>query len=192
MLQAASTKTQTGGLKSSPQFHFSKFNSFKVVDCSQLQAEHQSFTLSQQERNSVIFVIFLSISLSRCHPAVLVPILVLLGGPAVHTHYSLLPPLTDELNEHNPCLPVRSWESPTSKLGIWIISVIFSFSSSWYGPDSVVFSISCLHSFTSPLLSDHLSRSLQIADLYKKQQQIQNQGEKADPEDYYWYSLGQQ
>lgn len=26
---------------------------------------------------------------------------------------------------------------------------------------------------------------LQIADLYKKQQQIQNQGEKAAPEDYY-------
>lgn len=126
MLQAASTKTQAGGLPSSPQFHFSKFNSLKVVDCSQLQAGHQSFTLSQQERNCVIFVLFfLSLSLSRCHPAVLVPILVLLGGPAVNTHYSPLPPLTNELNEHNPCLPVRSWESPTSKLGIWIIKVLF-------------------------------------------------------------------
>lgn len=29
---------------------------------------------------------------------------------------------------------------------------------------------------------------LQMADLYKKQQQIQNQGDKADPEDYYWRS----
>lgn len=40
------------------------------------------------------------------------------------------------------------------------------------------------------LSSSHVS--LQIADLYKRQQQIQNQGDKADPEDYYWSSILQQ
>lgn len=37
----------------------------------------------------------------------------------------------------------------------------------------------------SLVLPLYLLCSLQIADLYKKQQQIQNQGEKTDLEDYY-------
>lgn len=36
-----------------------------------------------------------------------------------------------------------------------------------------------------PLSAPSLTISLQIADLYRRQQQIQNQGDKAEPEDYY-------
>ena len=43
----------------------------------------------------------------------------------------------------------------------------------------------CELSLMISLTSVHPSCSLQIADLYRKQQQIQNQGEKADQEDYY-------
>lgn len=91
-------------------------------------------------------------------------------------------------------------------------TVIFSFSSSCYWPAFMIFSPhlppSLLHSLFhaySPMLCPpsfplslsnslfclipaHLMCSLQIADLYKRQQQIQNQGDKADPEDYYWSS----
>lgn len=165
-----------------------------MVDCSRLQAEHQSFTLSQHERSSVIFVLFSSVFL--CHGATLLfwyRFWCFWVGP-LFTHTLFTPPSAHRWAQ---------WTQPLSsspQLGVTNFkagdmnnqSVIFSFSTSCHGPDSVVFSISCLHSFASPLLSVHLSRSLQIADLYKKQQQIQNQGEKADPEDYYWSSLGQQ
>lgn len=80
---------------------------------------------ASKRRNSVIFVLFfLSVSLSRCHPAVLVPILVLLGGPAVHSH-TIHPSFRSQMSSVNTTPVFHSWESPTSKLGIWIIKVLF-------------------------------------------------------------------
>lgn len=133
------------------------------------------------------------------------------GGPAVHIIHCHPPPLlvTPRLHtlmsssEHNLCLPVSSWESPTSKRGIWIIKLLFlafplrvTDLTSWSSPTPALLPSlfhSCslmwtLSSFSPSLSSVHLFCSLQIADLYKKQQQVQNQGEKADPEDYYWLS----
>lgn len=134
------------------------------------------------------------------------------GGPAVHIIHCHPPPpplVTPRLHtlmsssEHNLCLPVSSWESPTSKRGIWIIKLLFlafplrvTDLTSWSSPTPALLPSlfhSCslmwtLSSFSPSLSSVHLFCSLQIADLYKKQQQVQNQGEKADPEDYYWLS----
>lgn len=54
-------------------------------------------------------------------------------------------------------------------------------------PPSTLLPLFLANRLVSLVLSKHLSpsQSLQIAELYKKQQQIQNQGDKADPEDYY-------
>lgn len=123
-------------------------------------------------------------------------------------HYSLsrLPPPSPP-NSDEP-----KWAQPpsrTQQLGVTNIKAqhmnnqtdIFSFSSSCFWPHFMIVSPSLPPSTLLPLflanrlislvLSKHLSpsRSLQIAELYKKQQQIQNQGDKADPEDYYWSSV---
>lgn len=152
---------------------------------------------------------FFFVSSSLCHPAVLLLMLLILGG-LLFTLF-IAPPLlvTPRLHtlmsssEHNLCLPVSSWESPTSKRGIWIIKLLFlafplrvTDLTSWSSPTPALLPSlfhSCslmwtLSSFSPSLSSVHLFCSLQIADLYKKQQQVQNQGEKADPEDYYWLS----
>lgn len=112
---------------------------------------------------------------------------------------SLSPPRTlISSNEHNLCLAVSSLESPTSKPGIWIIKLLFlafplhvTDLPSWSSlPASPPYSLYpyCIPSFMlfPPCLSLSLWCFLQIADLYKKQQQIQNQGDKAEHEDYYW------
>lgn len=185
---------------------------------SRFQADNQRFTLMPCGRNNVMFHCFpphCATPLYRCWYC-------WSWAGLLFTHYSLSrlpppsPPNPDELKWTQPL-------SPSQQLGVTDFkardmnnqTVIFSFSSSCYWPDFMIFSLppslppylplfslSCMLSHANPLpsrfLSQYLSSSqisihlfcpLQIADLYKKQQQIQNQGEKADPEDFYWTSV---
>ena len=79
-----------------------------------------------------IIMLSFILSFSLCQPAALVLILAILGGPAVYT----MPPPPSLIrllliytmmssSEHNLCVPVSSWESPTSKPRIRIIKLLF-------------------------------------------------------------------
>lgn len=82
--------------------------------CGQSQAEDQSFTLVLLGRYKMMFRRFSS---SLCHPAATLLMLLFLGGPAALTLFTVPPPspLLMSSSEDNLCLPVSSWESPTSK-----------------------------------------------------------------------------
>lgn len=126
------------------------------------------------------------------------------------------PPNPDELKWTQPLSPSQQLGVTDFKArDMNNQTVIFSFSSSCYWPDfmispslppssplslllSLFHACSLMRTLSPPSLSLPISLflsisvhlfSLQIADLYKKQQQIQNQGDKADPEDYYWSSV---
>ncbi len=132
---------------------------------SRFQAEHQSFTSIPWRRNNVMFRCFSS---SLCHPAAL--ILLIRGGPAVHTLF-IVPPSTlslpnpEELNWTQPLFP-------SQQLGVTDFkdmsnqTVIFSLSSLCYWPDfMILLSLPLSHAFPLPslFLSQYLSSSQSLS-----------------------------